>query len=1088
MKLLFLLTVIACLQASAKGYGQTLTLDLHNAPLEKALSEIKKQTGYSFIYTRAQLKNTVPVSVQARNIDIKQALDYCFVNQPLLYKIESMYVVLIDKPVNTSPAANEAIDVSGKITNEDGVVLFNVTVTASISKKITTSNEKGEFSLNGILTNDVLVVTCIGYSKTEVAVKGKSYHVVIMRQEVNELDETVIMAYGKTTKRFNTGNIGKVSNKDIAQQPVIDPLAALHGKVPGLIVTQTNGMPGSAIKIQIRGQNSLRQGSEPLIIVDGIPFAANNQPINNQLSILTTGSTSSGLSPIASINPLDIESIEVLKDADATAIYGSRGANGVVLITTKKGKIGKARVFANFYSGWSKVSKIPEMLNTKEYLQMRREAFSNDGRIPSSDPSSPQYAPDLYAWDTTRETDFSELMLGNTARSYNGQVGLSGGNENLQFFLSSGYNKDGFVFPGDMKANRISFSNNLTYSSTNKKLSLQLQTNYSNFKNNLINAYLSAFLSLPPNAPPLHTEEGKLNWQEGGYGFDNPFSYLMRKYDAETDNLIGNLQFDYKIIKGLTLRSSIGYNSMQVSEESISPIASQNPMYGPQGSLGIGKNSMKSWIAEPQVEYEAALGNGVITVLVGSTFSQNKQNALSLEASGYTSDNLLRSLNAGIISSTYNSFSDYKYTAIFGRVNYNLAQKYLLNVTARRDGSSRFGPDKRFANFGAVGAGWLFREEGFIRDMIPVLSFGKIRTSYGLTGNDQIGNYKYLDTWTIGYNNYQDNATLFPSSLFNNSYGWETNKKFEVALELGLFKDRLFLSSAYFNSRSGNQLVNFLLPLQTGFPSIIRNFPALVENSGFEFELSASSVKTKNFSWSSSINLSLPSNKLLSFPGLSSSFYRTNYIEGESLNMINLVHSLGVDPVSGVFSFEDTDKDGSIDQIKDRVLNGNSDPQFYGGFRNTFSIKKFEIDFFFDFKKQTGRNYLHSIYSNPFIPGFIGNQPVSVLERWQKPGDVAEIQKFTTIRQSDAFRARQNLRLSDAIYSDASFLRLKTISVSWQLPAIILKSVKTYNSRFFISAQNLFTISNYKGTDPEIQDYYALPALRTIAAGINLTL
>lgn len=1087
MRLLFLLTLLGCLQATASSYGQTVSLDLRNEPLEKALKEIKTKTGYLLIYTRAQLRHALPVTVQLKNATIKDALDHCFENQPVTYTLEDKYVVVINKPVKKIPLLGQTKDVSGKVVDENGNPLVRITVTAARSNRSTYTDEKGEFILKNLLENDILVFTSVGYGKVEMAIGKKSFYNITMKLVVGLLDETVVMAYGKTTRRLNTGNIGKVSSDVIGQQPVLDPLAALHGKVPGLVVTQSSGLAGSGIKIQIRGQNSLIQGSEPLIIVDGVPLAANNQPINALRSLLSGGGqTEAGLSPLAGINPLDIESIEILKDADATAIYGSRGANGVVLITTKKGIAGKTRTFASFYTAWSRLPSLPEMLNTAEYLEMRREAFANDGLTPSADPSSAGYAPDLYRWDTARETNFSRMMLGNTARSYTGQAGLSGGNKNMQFFFSAGFNKDGTIFPGDMGSHRISVSNNLKFNTDDRKLAFQLSTNYSNLKNNLIGASsLNSFLSLPPNAPPLYTSEGKLNWQENGYSFTNPLAYLLQKYNAATDNLLGNLQVDYKIAKGITLRSSFGYNSIHVAEKSITPIASQDPAYNPTGSLANANGSNKSWIIEPQGEYETFIGKGKLNVLIGSTFLEQKQNTVEVNADGYGSDNLLNALNAAPYTSSVNVFSDYKYTALFGRINYNWLQKYIVNFTGRRDGSSRFGPGKRFANLGALGAAWLFYEERFIKKLLPFLSYGKIRASYGLTGNDQIGNYKFLDTWSVNYKHYQDGTALYPSGLFNPLYGWETNRKFEMALEVSFFKDRIYLSSAYFNNRSGNQLVSYALPVQTGFGNIISNFPALVENKGFEFEVEAVPVKTKNFTWSVSGNFSIPSNRLLSFPGIKTSSYRTKYIEGKSLNLIYLIRSLGVDPNTGIFSFEDANEDKAISQVSDYQFLGKKDPRYYGGFRSTLAFKNIELDVFFDFRKQTGLNYLSVIYTSQ-LPGFATNQPRYVLDRWQKPGDLTEIQMYTASRSSAAYRTRLNYGYSDAIYSDASYIRIRTASLSWKLPAIVFKKINIYNSKVFVSVQNLFTISNYKGTDPEIQNYYSLPALRTIAIGLNL--
>jgi TonB-linked SusC/RagA family outer membrane protein len=726
------------------------------------------------------------------------------------------------------------------------------------------------------------------------------------------------------------------------------------------------------------------------------------------------------------------------------------------------------------------------MLNTPEYLMMRREAITNDGFTPSADPSQPGYAPDLFIWDTTRETNFAKMMLGNNAHSYNGQVGFSGGSPNIQFFLSSGFNKEGTVFSGNMGTERISFSNNIKYINENKKLFASLSTSYSNLKSNLINASISTFLSLPPNAPPLYRTDGKMNWEEKGYYFDNPMAYLHKKYAAATDNLLSNLQLEYKILKGLSIRSSFGYNSMQISEKSTVPIASQIPIYNPTGMLSVSENSYKSWIIEPQAEYEIKIGRGELKILIGSTFSQNKQTSFSVDAQGYQSDNLLNSLTAATALTNNNSFSHYKYTALFGRINYNWNQKYIINVTGRRDGSSRFGPDKRFANFGAIGTGWVFNRERFIKNILPFLSFGKIRSSYGLTGNDQIGNYKYLDAWSINNYAYQGGSALYPAWLYNPLYGWETNKKFEVALDIGLFNDRVFLSSAYYNNRSGNQLVAYDLTRQTGFTDIVRNFPAIVQNQGIEFQLNSTPIITNNFKWLINANITIPSNKLLSYKDLASSSYSGMYVEGKSLNLIYKYSSLGVDSTTGAFRFEDINKDNTISRPQDLSISGSTDPQYYGGIRNTFTFNAFELDIFFDFKKQTGLNYLNSIYSSFGIPGYALNQPKYVLDRWEEPGDITEIQRFTTITYSAAYMSKENLRYSNAIYSNASFLRLKTATISWQIPATIFRKVKMYNSQLFVSAQNIFTISNYKGNDPETQNFYSLPPLRKIVVGINL--
>ncbi len=1087
MKLLMVLTIVACLQTSARGFGQTVSISLNKAPLEKVFKEITRQTGYYFVYTRSQLKISVPVTCEVSNGELKEVLALCFRNQPLSFVIEDRYVVVQTKKSmpETSIPPIPPIDITGRVINEDGEPLAGVTISAKNSNKGTFTNDKGEFLLKGVNDDDILIITSVGYYKEEMEVNKRTFFLVRLRLAVGSLDETIVMAYGKTSRRLNTGNISKVTAEEISRQPVSNPLATLQGLVTGLVATQTSGVPGASIKVQIRGQNSLSQGSEPLFIIDGVPLAANNQAINTLNSILTTD-FNVGLSPFNSINPSDIESIEILKDADATAIYGSRGANGVILITTKRGKVGKPIVSANIYSGWSKITRTVNMLNTPEYIAMRQEAFKNDGLIPSNDPSDPGYAPDIIIWDTTRYTNFKDIMMGNTANTSDLHLSVSGGNQNIQFLLGSGFHHETSVFPGDMANSRISYNSNLNYNSDNKRLSINLSSIYSHDKDNLINSSISPFLLLPPNAPLLYNDEGHLNWEEGGVGFDNPLAYLSKKYQAQTENLIGHLQTEYRMPFGLTFKAAIGYNVMHVNEKSIDPISSQNPAYNPTGVLRIGNSDFKEWTLEPQIEYSKSLGKGNLSVLVGGSWQKNTQTALSIEAGGYTSDDLLESIVGGTISSKDHSFSDYRYQAIFGRINFNWDQKYLVNLSSRRDGSSRFGPSKQYAIFGAIGGGWIFSSETFMQNKLSFISFGKLRASYGSTGNDQIGNYNFLDTWNIGSNPYQSTPVLYPSGLFNADYGWEVNRKFETALELGIYKDRFLITLAYFQNKSGNQLVKYNLPGQTGFPDITKNFPALIQNSGIEFESRNSLVNHKNFQWQLNINLTVPQNKLIAFDGIENSSYASSYVIGQPLNVIFQLRSLGVDPSTGVFSFEDANKDNSINIPGDYQVIGNLDPKYFGGIQNSINYKGIQFDFLLQFKKQTGRNYFWSIYGSNTLPGFMINQPSIILDRWQKQGDYTDIQKLTAITTSEAYAAITNLRYSSSIFTDASYFRIKTLALSYTLPSAWLKKTKVALCRIYIEGQNLITFTNYEGSDPETQNLLALPPLKTLAVGFQL--
>ncbi|HSU26796.1 MAG TPA: SusC/RagA family TonB-linked outer membrane protein [Chitinophagaceae bacterium] len=1088
-KLLLLLTA-ACLQAGIDGHSQRISLSLKNVSLEKVFLEIEKQTSYHFIYTREEIENTGKVSIEVRDIDLAKTLDICFRELPLSYTLDDSYIIIKRKEaINSIPVIPEKNTViSGKVTNEKGEPVVGATVTVKGTSVATATNERGEFSIEYNGTISTLLVSSIGYSSREIAVSGRNAIEITLQIAISTLDESIVMAYGNTTRRLNTGNIGKVDAAEIERQPVGNPLATLHGRVPGVTVTQVSGIPGSAVKIQIRGRTSINNSinNDPFFIIDGVPYAANNDKISQASSALS----STGMSPFSIINPADIESIEVLKDADATAIYGSRAANGVILITTKKGKPGKTKIDANVYTGFSKVTRTMDMLNTRQYIEMRKEAFANDGIIPNAVAGSTGYAPDLMIWDTTRYTDFKQLLIGGTAHTTDAQVSISGGNTNTQFLLGTGYHRETTVYPGGLANKRGSFHINLNHNSTNRKFSLSLTASYIFSDNNINVADLNTLINLPPNLPSLYDSSGKLNWQQGGATFSNPLAPVLRKYNGKTANLVSNLLLSFQILKGFTFRTNMGYNSMDLEDMSITPISSLSPSGNPTGTANFGTNHLKSIIIEPQIEFIRNIGKLRLESLVGATWQQNNSENSLISGTGYTNDALLGSISGAVSVNISGADSRYRYAALFGRLNLNLQDKYILNISGRRDGSSRFGPGKQFANFGAIGMAWIFSREKFIHNSLSFISFGKLRASLGTTGNDKIGNYGYLDTYSSTGLVYQGVSGIFPTTLFNPDFAWELNRKMEGALELGILQDRILLNTSYYRNRTGNQLINYALPSQTGGSSIIGNFPATVINSGWEFELKTVNVKTKNFEWSNYLNLTIPKDKLASFPGIETSSY-SNLVVGESLNIFGGYRFAGVNTQTGIFEF--VDKNGSptsapVTADKQKNL-GNFDPEFFGGFRNSFQYKNWELDIFFEFKKQTGKRYAATVFSALTYPGTMFNQPLLVMDRWRGPGDITEVQKFSTRSGTPAFNAANVLRISGSDYmnGNTSYARLKNLSFSYRFPDILMKNIHAEGGKVYIEGQNLLTITGYKGSDPESQELYRLPPLRIFAVGLQFT-
>ena len=940
----------------------------------------------------------------------------------------------------------------------------------------TTSDKDGYYTIS-VEEGRVLIFSFIGYTSVEIEAGAQTTLDITLVEDIQSLNEVVINAgYWKVKDQEKTGNIAVLKSKEIEKQAISNPLQALQGRIPGLTITQQSGVPGGGFTVRIRGQNSLRaDGNEPLYIIDGVPFNGTSNAGSASSEIIPNSN------PFSALNPNDIESIEVLKDADATAIYGSRGSNGIILITTKKGLEGKSHLDVDAYTGISQVSHFLDLLSTPQYLEMRHEAFRNDGLEPGIND------PDILLWDSARYTDWQRKLIGGTAHTTNAKISLSGGTKDTQFLIGAGYFRQSTVFPGDFNDQRISAHVNINHNPREGKFGLTFSTTYLFDINNLLRRDITRYVTTPPNAPEPFDEYGKLNWENSTWL--NPYSLLERPYQGRTGNLISSLSLKYEIVKGLSLKSNLGFTNTQTDEFSSFPIDTYSPADGvTTGTSIFSNNTTRTWNIEPQAEYQRSIGKGLINVLLGTTFLENVRQGSDLEATGYTSDAMLKNpVSAVRLRATSVRDITYRYNAIFGRINFNWDGKYLLNLTARRDGSSRFGPNQRFANFGAVGAGWVFTHENFLQDN-EVLTFGKLRTSYGITGSDQIGDYQYLDTYRATTQPYQDQVGLVPSRLPNASYSWETNRKFEAALEFGLLKNRIQYSVSWFRNRSSNQLVGLPLPSMTGFSSIQANLPATVENKGFEIELESVNIKNHDFSWTTSANITIPRNKLVEYPNLAGSSYANTYEVGKSLYTKKMYRYTGIDPQTGLIGYEDRNNNGiGTDYPADLQALKEVSQNYYGGLQNTFSYKGIELSLLIQFVKQTGYAYF---YSPAFVaPGRTGNQLVDVMDRWQKPGDVAPYQQFTSFYASKAASQYSvSTYAGDNVITDASFVRLQNLYLSWSFPQGLLNKLRIKGGRIYSQGQNLFTVTRYLGLSPETQSQTALPPLRTITIGFQLSI
>ena len=1094
MRLTAILLLAATLQVSARTEAQTVTFTARSVTLEKVFAEIKIQTGFFFFYDNADLAAAKPVSVDLKNTPLPTALETILAGQPLNYTIQGNTIFITKKTDLPAPPTPPPGDVHGRVTDSLGIPLFGATVAVKGSRQGAQTDKDGYFDLKGLNNNATLLVSFTGFSSREIKLNGKNLLEITLLHSISPLDAIQVIPYGTVTKRLNTGNVSTVTSKEIEEQPVTSVLEALEGRVPGLVITQNTGIPGGSFKVLIRGQNSILNGTDPYYVIDGVPY-------NSQLPASPVNTLLMGGSPLNYLNPFDIESIEVLKDAEATAIYGSKAANGAILITTKKGKAGLMHYDVNFSTGITTAARTIQVLNTPQYLAMRHEAFYNDSMAnPLAGITPGPGDHDINGdWDSTRNVNWAKILTNKPAQYTDAEASVSGGTPNVQYMIGVGYNiqKTGFpsLLPGDGGNKRASLHFNINTISPNKKLKLALTGGYSATKNTVQSEDFTADrLTLAPDAPLIFNPDGGLNWAPLAPGqtgtWSNPYAPRYVKYVGNYSNLTSNINFSYALLKNLEISTNFGYGFNYSTESQLVPTTTYDPAERvTSGHSNFGSSNGNTWIIEPQANYKLHVGASKFSALIGATFQGSNSSATNQSANGFISDALLNNLAAANSVYTSSGSSQNKYEAVFGRLNFNWADKYLLDLNARRDGTTRFGPGKQFGNFGDVGAGWIFTKEDFFPKNLGFLSFGKLRGSYGLTGSDQIGDYQYISLYGLsGSLPYQGSQGLAPRSLFNPDLAWESTRKLEGGIELGFLKDRITIQASYYRDRTGNQLVNTPVSTVTGFNQVASNLPALVQNSGKEFQLNAIFIRTKDFTWSGSFNIGINRNKLVSFPGLETSPYQNTLFVGKSLSTNPVYHYMGVNDSSGLYQVATTTKGVNTSTLgtggDHSYLVDRSQGAFAGGFGNNLSYKGFSLNLFFQITKQTGQK-LWFAYGQ--IPGTMFNQPTEVLNRWQNPGDKKPFEKFTQDYGSPAATAYFLAQNSDFAFGDASYMRLKTVALSWQMPETMARKAGLRSLGISINAQNLLTFTNYDGADPESLNASTGPR-RTASGGVQIGL
>ena len=1120
---------ISFLLTCTAGRAQTVTLSGRDMPLKQVFAAIKKQTGYVVFYNQQMLTGTKPVTLTVNKVSLTELLQLVFSDQPIQYVIQDKTIALSRKPaagaynIHIEISSGPQLLVTGTIRATNNDLLSGAAVRLKNSSRGAITDAFGGFSLNRVPENAVLEISMIGYETVEFTVvlrdgkyqlvpKGEVNYVsnetanpaeilltLRMKEFQSVLDETQVIAYGKTSRRYTTGSIGTVKAEDIQKQPVMNVLQALEGRVAGLVLTPNTGNSAAPIKVEIRGRNSLNPDAlqEPLYVIDGMPVGALNVSALSGGQTLNGGPVQAGItntfgeSALFNLNPRDIESIDVLKDASATAIYGARGANGVILITTKKGKAGPTQFNVSIAKGKTTIPRKLDLMNTEEYLAVRKEAFRNDGITPDL-----YNAPDLLLWDQSRFVDWQDYFF-SPGETLDASAGMSGGMANTSFNLSAGFSSRQELMNKGGKNKRGTFAGSVAHTSTNQKFQANFSAQLSITNVTAIPA--GNYIYTPPNAPDVYNEKGDFNFvpYRGLISSNFPFTELNKPSESKSSFVTTNLQLGYELVKGLKISAYAAYGYTGNDNAKFIPNKSFDPFFGGFSQVIFGKSSNTNWLVRPQLAYKTFLGaKGNLSVQLLSELQSVKNEGVTTLAMGFPNDNLLRSPNNASLVSVMEGSGAYKYVSGAAIVNYNWDGKYIIDVNGRRDGSSRFGPGRQFGNFGSVGLAWIASEESWMKSLLPSwFSFVKWRGSYGIAGGDNVGDYEFLTRWgssrSLGSPNmllqYNGTPAFGLLAPVNQDFRWESTTKLDLGVNLGFLHDNITVEASYYRNRSGSQLTTMATPSYTGFNDVRVNWEALVENNGVELGLIAKIIKTKNWRVAANVNFSRNRNKLVDYPGLQYSAYADRYVVGQSINFKYLFHYIGIDPASGDYVLEDHNKDGVVSNFQTEVPNHPQDdryivydlnPSYTGGLGFQVDYKGFSVSTQFHYKKRLAQDPYFALQlggrQNQYVPDEIARN------HWKKPGDIALYPKYTT-------GLLTNIANTDRFYTDGSFIRLGTLSLSYDLPAGWLSKTKIQRCQLNVDTQNLLTITSYRGVDPEVSLPGGTPIPRTTNIRLSFT-
>ncbi|NEN23200.1 TonB-dependent receptor [Cryomorpha ignava] len=957
------------------------------------------------------------------------------------------------------------LNITGKVTDKQGVTIPGVNIVIKGTLNGTVTDVDGNYAIDVPSDSTVLEFSFLGFKNKSETVGTRRVINVTLESDIKSLSEFVVVGYGVEKRTLLTGAVAEIDQKQLKDLPVPSIDGVMQGQVAGVQVTQNSGTPGGAMSVRIRGISSIGGSSQPLYVIDGIPVTTGDF---SQLSF-----SGQGVNALSDLNPNDIESITVLKDAAAASIYGARASNGVVVITTKRGAAEKTKINFSSYYGMQQAWNTVDMLDAREWMQYRND-------LTGTQVFSPEQMNNIKV-----DTDWQDEIF-RTAPIANYELSASGGTEKTRFFMSGNlFDQEGILLGTDYR--RVNGRLNLDHT-INDKLTIGTSIGLTYSKTDRVESDQSLHGVLPngistPAIYPVYNPDGTYN-QDGPYS--NAVSigneYISESYSYRA---VGNVYGDYKILPNLKFSTKWGIDFLNYREHSYeSTILVQGAKYN---GLGFETYSnILNLVSNNFLTYTKKIDKHNIEVLGGYSFEQYQTASSSIRGQDFADQSLEYISSASTIVSASASASFSGIRSFFGRANYNFDNKYLLSVSGRLDGSSRFGENNRNGFFPAVSAGWRINEEDFMD--VAVISELKLRASYGLTGNDDIPAFLFAELY--GNTSYGGLPAIYPSNIPNPDLKWESTAQFNIGFDLGLFEDRVVLSADYYDKQTKDLLLSRPLPPSSGFSSITQNVGE-VENKGIELAITTQNY-VGDFTWSTRLNLSGNRNKVLKLyngePIDDLGRGSSRIEEGEPIGIFYSYNSLGVDPSTGDIVFEDTNFDGVI-TAADRTKVGNPHPDFIGGITNTFGYKGFDLSIFFQF------SYGNDVFNGNrlFLESLQGgdNQVADIERRWRQPGDITDIPRATT----DPIAAASNKRVSSRFIEDGSYMRLKNLTFGYTFQND-WKNIE--NLRIYFSGQNLLTFTEYSGLDPEVNyrgddnavigtDFFTYPQARTFILGLNLS-